>query len=498
MTTLELKHIYKSFGPVEVLKDISLRLEPGKVHVLLGENGAGKSTLIKIIAGIYGADKGELFLDGKPVTIANVKDAEAHGISVIHQELNLVPKVSVAENLLLGRLPTKVGVLDKRELYRQAQEALDLVGMKLNLKQPVGELGIAGQQLVEIAKALSVKSKILILDEPTAALTTKEIKVLFELMRSLKSQGVGMIFISHHLNELAEIGDTVSVLRDGNLVAQVDAQTPEPELVRLMVGRSIDEQFPARKVKAGEIMLEVKNLSSAGKFSDVSFNVRAGEVLGIAGLVGAGRTEVLRAIAGADTFDSGIIRIQGKEVPNSQIAKKISLGLGMVPEDRKAQGLVLGATACENLGYAKLMPSARLGIAQRGMLRKQAEGVSQRMRVRMESIDQKVKELSGGNQQKLVFGRWVLAESKVLLLDEPTRGVDVGAKVEIYELINQIVSDGGAVVMVSSELPEVLGMSDRILVMSEGRVAGELPGKGTTQDEIMTLAVSNVAELSQI
>ena len=288
------------------------------------------------------------------------------------------------------------------------------------------------------------------------------------------------------------------MLRDGNLVAQVDAKTPEPELVRLMVGRSIDEQFPSRQVKAGKILLEVKNLSSAGNFSDVSFNVRAGEVLGIAGLVGAGRTEVLRAIAGADTFDSGVIQIQGKEVPNSQIAKKISLGLGMVPEDRKAQGLVLGATAGENLGYAKLMPSARFGIAQRRMLRRQAEGVSQRMRVRMESIDQKVKELSGGNQQKLVFGRWVLAGSKVLLLDEPTRGVDVGAKVEIYELINQIVSDGGAVVMVSSELPEVLGMSDRILVMSEGRVAGELPGRGTTQDEIMTLAVSNVAELSQI
>ncbi|MDO4665200.1 MAG: sugar ABC transporter ATP-binding protein [Actinomycetaceae bacterium] len=497
MTTLQLKHIYKSFGPVDVLKDISLTVKPGKVHVLLGENGAGKSTLIKIIAGIHAADKGEILLDGETVKINGVKDAEERGISVIHQELNLVPKMSIAENLMLGKLPTRFGVVDRRKMLEKARAALEMVGLEVSLDQPVGELGIAGQQLVEIAKALSQDSQIIVLDEPTAALTTKEIEILFDLMRKLKQRGVAMIFISHHLNELAEIGDTVSVLRDGNLVAEVDAKTPEAELVKLMVGRPIDQQFPPRKVQKGPTVLEVKNLTSVRKFKDISFNVHEGEVLGIAGLVGAGRTEVLRAISGADHYDSGTVNYRGTALKTAEISKKIGLGVGLVPEDRKGQGLVLGASVTENLTYSTLLPSSKMGIVPRQKLASEADEVAKKLKVRMGNASQKVKELSGGNQQKIVFGRWVMSGAKLLLLDEPTRGVDVGAKVEIYELINNIVASGGAVVMVSSELPEILGMSDRILVMSEGRIAGELDGKSATQDEIMTLAVSNVTELTE-
>lgn len=494
MITVSLKGICKSFGPVEVLKDISLTIEPGKVHVLLGENGAGKSTLIKILSGVYAADAGEILIDGNVTKISNVREAQKLGIATIHQELQLVPSLSVAENLLLGRLPKKAGFVDYKELNRQAEQAMARIGLKLNPSTKVSSLGIAQQQLVEIAKALALDSKLLILDEPTAALTQNETEVLFELMNQLREAKVGMVFISHHLNELAEIGDTVSVLRDGHLVAQVPASTPENELVKLMVGRSIDEQYPRQQTNVGEVMLNVDSLTSEGKFKDVSFQVRAGEVLGIAGLVGAGRTEVLRAIAGVDPYQSGSITVRDKPLKKHSIRKSIAAGVALVPEDRKAQGLVLSSSVAENIGYSTLYSTAKLGFVDRAGQRAKANDVSQKLRVRLANINQHVKELSGGNQQKVVFGKWVAANSKILLLDEPTRGVDVGAKVEIYELINQITASGGAVVMVSSELPEVLGMSDRILVMSEGRVSGEVPAEGATQDQIMMLAVANTSE----
>ncbi len=497
MTTVALENVSKSFGPVKVIEDVSFTVEPGTVHVLLGENGAGKSTLIKMIAGIHQPDTGRVLLNGEPVTLTDPRAAERHGIATIHQELNLVPSLSVAENVLLGRLPTKRGLIDSRAMRQQAQKALDRIGLKVRLDRRVGELGIAQQQLIEIAKALSIDASVLILDEPTAALSSTETDQLFEIMETLKERGVAMIFISHHLDELPRIGDNVSVLRDGKCVAVVPASTEEAELVRLMVGRSIEDQFPRRRGTLGETLLEVSDLNSAGTLSNISFSVRAGEVLGIAGLVGAGRSEVLRAIAGADSYDSGTVIVDGTKVPPGRIPRAIAAGLGLVPEDRKAQGLVLGATVAENIGLATLFRRARAGLADLRGQRESAQRISEQLRIQMHSVDQQVKNLSGGNQQKVVFGRWSLANSRVMLLDEPTRGVDVGAKVEIYQLINEVTENGGAVVMVSSELPEVLAMSDRIAVMSGGQITGELDASTATQDSVMTLAVKNVDDTSE-
>ena len=489
---LRLDGVSKRFGPVTVVDQVSVNLYPGKVTALLGENGAGKSTLIKMMCGIYQPDGGRILVDGKETTIPDTRTAESYGIATIHQELNLAPNLSVAENVMLGRTPAKFGLVRRGELRRLAKQALDRIGLDVDLDRPVGTLGVARQQLVEIAKALAVDARILILDEPTAALTGREIRQLFDVVEELRAKGVAMAFISHHLDEIAEIGDSVTVLRDGKFVGNVPATTHQDDLIRLMVGRDIADQFPRHPSPPGEVLLRVDGLTAEGRFGDISFEVRAGEVLGLAGLVGAGRTEVVRAIAGADDYQSGTIELQGQRLPRHRVPQAIAMGLGHVPEDRKAEGLVLGGSVEENLGYATLWSTGKAGLADRRGQRRRADEVSKRLRVRLTSLDQPVRDLSGGNQQKVVFGRWVQAHSKVLLLDEPTRGVDVGAKVEIYELINQITDNGGAVVMVSSELPEVLGMSDRILVMSRGRVAGILPAQGATQDAVMALAVSAV------
>ena len=490
---LQLANVSKSFGPVNVIKDVSLSVRRGQVQALLGENGAGKSTLIKMIAGVHAPDSGKILIDGTEVTIASTNDSEAHGIATIHQELNLVPTLSVAENIMLGRTPKRFGLVNYKHLNAQAQAALNLIGLDVPLKQKVGELGIAKQQLIEIAKALSMNARILILDEPTAALTGKEVDALFAILDELKAKGVAMVFISHHLDELARIADTISILRDGEFVAEVPASTDEDTLVQHMVGRAIEDQYPRGVVpETGAPLLEVNSLSSSGSFNDVSFTVHAGEVVGLAGLVGAGRTEVVRAIAGADKYDSGQVLVSGKKLKAGDIQGAIRAGVGHIPEDRKGQALVLDGTVNENLGYATLGATAKAGLADRSGQKRRAQEVAEKLRIRMANIDQPIRNLSGGNQQKAVFGRWVLAQSNVLLLDEPTRGVDVGAKVEIYNIINEITANGGAVLMVSSDLPEVLGMSDRILVMSGGQLSGELP-KNTTQDEIMALAVSNLS-----
>ncbi|MGO2777475.1 sugar ABC transporter ATP-binding protein [Corynebacterium casei] len=490
---LQLANVSKSFGPVNVIKDVSLSVRRGQVQALLGENGAGKSTLIKMIAGVHAPDSGKILIDGTEVTIASTNDSEAYGIATIHQELNLVPTLSVAENIMLGRTPKRFGLVNYKHLNAQAQAALNLIGLDVPLKQKVGELGIAKQQLIEIAKALSMNARILILDEPTAALTGKEVDALFAILDELKAKGVAMVFISHHLDELARIADTISILRDGEFVAEVPASTDEDTLVQHMVGRAIEDQYPRGVVpETGAPLLEVNSLSSSGSFNDVSFTVHAGEVVGLAGLVGAGRTEVVRAIAGADKYDSGQVLVSGKKLKAGDIQGAIRAGVGHIPEDRKGQALVLDGTVNENLGYATLAATAKAGLADRSGQKHRAQEVAEKLRIRMANIDQPIRNLSGGNQQKAVFGRWVLAQSNVLLLDEPTRGVDVGAKVEIYNIINEITANGGAVLMVSSDLPEVLGMSDRILVMSGGQLSGELP-KNTTQDEIMALAVSNLS-----
>ncbi|GAA3712284.1 sugar ABC transporter ATP-binding protein [Zhihengliuella alba] len=494
---LTLDSVSKSFGRIQVIHNVTVDVYPGEVTVLLGENGAGKSTLIKMIAGVHQPTSGRILLDGEPVSITDTKTSESLGIATIHQELNLVPSMTVAENITLGRTPRRFGVINRAEMRRIARDALAQIGLDLDVDTHVGELGIARQQLVEIAKALSLDARILILDEPTAALTTSEIEALFDVVRDLKAKNVGMVFISHHLDEIAAIGDRVNVLRDGGFVAQVPATTDEDELIRLMVGRSIDKQFPREPgastgdAEAAQPLLEVKGLNADG-LRGIDLSVRPGEVVALAGLMGAGRTELLRCLAGADHYASGEVRVNVRKLKPYDVAAATRAGVGHVPEDRKTQGLVLDASVAENIGYATMGATSRFGLVDRRGQRARAERIAERLRIRMDSIEQPIRSLSGGNQQKAVFGRWFSAGSKVLLLDEPTRGVDVGAKVEIYELINEITAGGGCVLMASSDLPEVLGMSDRVLVMSQGTIAGELPTAEATQDSIMQLAVSNV------
>lgn len=445
-----------------------------------------------MMSGIYHPDSGSVVIDDTPVELPTVKAAEARGIATIHQELNLVPQMSVAENIMLGRTPSRGGLVNWGLMRAQARAALERIGLDVSPDRLVGSLSTAHQQLVEIARALSMDARVLILDEPTAALTRKESGQLFEVMDDLKTKGVAMVFISHHLDEIPRVGDDVSVLRDGTLVGEVPARTSERELVTMMVGRDIDDQFPRHRGEVGEVLLSVTGLSRERAFQDVGFDLHAGEVLGLAGLVGAGRTEVLRAIAGADKYDSGTVRVRGKELPKGKISRAIVDGIGHVPEERKSQGLVLDASVNENLGYATMKSTSHAGLVDRSGQRRRAQNVAEKLRVRMASLDQPVRNLSGGNQQKVVIGRWILADLSILLLDEPTRGVDVGAKVEIYQLINAVTDAGGAVLMVSSELPEVVGMSDRILVMSHGRAMGILDAKTATEDAVMELAVASV------
>lgn len=467
--TVTMDHVSKSFGNVTVIEDVSLTITPGTVLALLGENGAGKSTLINMLAGVHEPDSGTITVDGTPTHIASVSDAQKLGIATIHQELQIVSSLSVAENIMLGRLPQRFGVVDRSAMRRHAVAALNRIGLDIDPDTPVGSLGIAHQQMVEIAKALCLDARVLILDEPTAALTAKEAEQLFTVMEELAAKGVGMVFISHHLDEITRIADHVAVLRDGRLVAEVPPDTSHNTLVAHMVGRDIDNHYPRVRGEVGDALLTLTNASGHG-FHNISLQVHAGEVVGLAGLVGAGRTELLRSIAA--------------QFPDT----------GLVPEDRKNQGLILDASVAENIGLATFRQTSRYGLVNRSHQRARARDISDSLHIRMSSIDQRVRYLSGGNQQKVVFARWVLAGTDIMLLDEPTRGVDVGAKVEIYTIINEITAGGGAVLMASSDLPEILGMSDRILVMSAGRIAGELT-PDATQDDIMALAVSQRKEV---
>ena len=489
---LRVDGLVKRFPGVVALDGVSFDLHAGEVHVLLGENGAGKSTLIKCLAGVYQPDGGQVVVDGRPVHLHTTAQAEALGIATIHQEFNLVPQLSVAENVLLGRQPRRFGIIDKRRMQSEARRALARVGLQIDPRTPVSSLGVARQQLVEIAKALSLQARVLILDEPTSALTDDEVDHLLDLMAGLRDAGVGMIFISHHLDEIRRIGQRVTVLRDGVSVGTVPASTSTDDLVRMMVGRSIESQYPRERTEIGPEVLQVEHLTSAGRFQDVSLTVRAGEVVGLAGLVGAGRTEVLRAVFGADSYDSGSVTVRGARVPRHHVHAAIRAGLGLVPEDRKAQGLVLDASVAENLGLVCLRGATRAGLVDRKRLRDLARDAVGDLSIRTPSLQALVRNLSGGNQQKVVMGKWLAADPAVLLLDEPTRGVDVGAKVEIYQLVNKLTAAGRGVVLVSSDLPEVLGMCDRILVMAQGRLVGELTLAEATQDAVMALAVKEV------
>ena len=489
---LRVDGLVKRFPGVVALDGISFDLHAGEVHVLLGENGAGKSTLIKCLAGVYQPDGGQVVVDGRPVRLHSTAQAEALGIATIHQEFNLVPQLSVAENVLLGRQPRRFGVIDKRRMLSVARRALARVGLEVDPRTPVSRLGVARQQLVEIAKALSLDARVLILDEPTAALTDAEVDHLLDLMAGLRETGVGMIFISHHLDEIRRIGQRVTVLRDGVSVGTVPASTSTDDLVAMMVGRPIESQYPRQRTEVGVELLSVEHLTRTGAFEDICLSVRAGEVVGLAGLVGAGRTEVLRAIFGADRYDAGTVTVRGARVPRHDVHAAIGAGLGLVPEDRKAQGLVLGASVADNLGLVSLRRATKAGLVDRAWLRTLARTAVTDLRIRTPSVDVAVKNLSGGNQQKVVMGKWLSADPAILLLDEPTRGVDVGAKVEIYQLINTLTASGRGVLLVSSDLPEVLGMCDRILVMTQGRIVGELTHEEATSGAVMALAVQEV------
>ncbi|MFF3748259.1 sugar ABC transporter ATP-binding protein [Streptomyces kronopolitis] len=502
---LRVEGVTKSFPGVRALDGVDLTLRAGEVHVLLGENGAGKSTLIKMLSGAHRPDEGRLLAEGgqdgtreglHEVHIRSAQDAERLGIATIYQEFNLVPGLTVAENIFLGRQPrNRLGLVDKKTMRTRAAALLRRVRLDVSPDTPVGELGIARLQMVEIAKALSLDARVLIMDEPTAVLTSEEVETLFEIVRELRDSGVGVIFITHHLDEIGVLGDRVTVLRDGRSVREVPAATDEDELIRLMVGRDIAEQYPRQRPdEPGAPVLRVRGLTRRGAaagpvFEGIDFEVRAGEVVGLAGLVGAGRTEVVRAIFGVDRYDAGTVEIDGKELARGDVRAAMRAGLGLVPEDRKGQGLVLDASLQDNLTLARLDRDTRGGLVDRGTQRREAAAVAAQLKVRMRGLGQSARTLSGGNQQKIVIGKWLLTDTRLLILDEPTRGIDVGAKVEIYQLINELTASGRAVLMISSDLPEVLGMSDRVLVMSQGRLAGELPAEAATQDAVMELAL---------
>jgi ribose transport system ATP-binding protein len=488
---LEMRHITKTYPGVRALEDVSIEVRAGEVLSLLGENGAGKSTLMKILAGAQSKDSGEILLGGQTVNIDSPQKAMDLGVSIIYQEFNLVPYLNAAENIFLGREPRAAlpGFVDFNTMYREAQQIIDKLGVKLNVRTPVNRLSIAQQQMVEIGKATSRKSKIIVMDEPSATLTDHELKALFALIRQLKSEGVAIVYISHRMEEVFEISDRVTILRDGKWIATKDIQElTREEIIKLMVGRELTQMIPKEAAEIGDPALEVKNVSRKGVLHNISLTVRKGEVLGIAGLVGAGRTELARVIFGADPMDSGSIELFGKPIKVKSPQDAIRQGIGLVTEDRKAQGLVLGMVVRENITLANLQSLAVMNFVQGGREREVAKKYVGELRVKTPSIEQTVQNLSGGNQQKVVLAKWLFTDSKVLIFDEPTRGIDVGAKTEIYQLMNALAKTGAAIIMISSELPEVLGMSDRILVMHEGRITGELSRAEATQEKIMNLA----------
>ena len=485
-----MKGISKSFGTVRVLDGIDFSVAGGEIHALMGENGAGKSTLLKILSGAYSAGGGSILIDGEDVTIRSTREAEALGIAIIHQELNMIAQLSVMDNLFLGREPNRFGVIERSRMYRESASWLSKVGAgQIDVNRAAETLSIGLQQLVEIAKALSLNTRVLIMDEPTASLTEREIGTLFGIMADLKSRGVGIVYVSHRMEEIFKICDKVSVLRDGHFVGErLVAETSFDEVVRMMVGRELKERFPKREASIGLVRLKVDDLADQGHITGIHFEVRAGEVLGVAGLIGAGRSAILNTLFGVNRRTSGRVLLDGKPLSIERPADAIAAGIGFVTEDRKSQGLVLGLSLRENVTLVHLGNYARGGIISRKAESGAVKELMDELQIRPRDAELEVKALSGGNQQKVVFAKWLVKPPKVLLLDEPTRGVDVGGKAEIYHTINRLAAAGTAIVMVSSELPEVLAMSDRILVMREGRQAAIFDAKAANQEQIMTAA----------
>ena len=487
---LRVTDVSKSYPGVRALRHVDLAVLPGEIHAVIGENGAGKSTLMKIVFGVTQPDAGTIAVRGHPVAIGSPVAAQHLGISMVHQELSLVPALDVARNIYLGREPALApGIIDWPRLYREAAALLARLGIVLDPRRPVRRLSTAQKQMVEIARALSWRSLLLILDEPTSSLTQGEIRELFRILRELKADGVAVLYISHRLEELPEIADRVTVMRDGRTIGTVDARTtPIPALIRMMVGRGVDQQFPKIDVPIGDEVLRVEGLTRHGAVEDVSFGVRAGEIVGMAGLVGAGRSETARLIVGADRKDAGRVFLNGRSVEIDSPTAAVAAGVALLPEDRKQQGLVLPLSVKTNLSLATLRNFTRFGFVAQRRRAAMAQRYVTDLSIRTPSLDSRVRNLSGGNQQKVVLGKWLSARPRVLIFDEPTRGIDVGAKVEVYAEMNELIAHGAGILLISSELPEVLGMCDRVLVMHEGRLVADLPREEATPERVIAFA----------
>lgn len=500
---LRMENISKAFPGVQALLDVTFEVRASEIHGLIGENGAGKSTLMKILTGVYEKDSGHLYIRGEPVEIRGPHHAQELGITIIYQEFNLMPNLTVAENVFIGREPNRFRFIRWGDLHRQTQELMDLLDIHLSPKETVRDLSVAEQQMVEIAKALSIQARIIIMDEPTSALTDTEVDSLFRIMRSLKEQGLGVIFISHRLEEVFEICDRITVLRDGeNVGTRNTDDVTEDEVISMMVGRVLGDLFQKEAREPAEgIVLDVRNVTRTGTVLDphaialdnISFTLRQGEILGLAGLIGSGRTDLARAIFGADPMDRGEIYIDGRRVEINSPEDAIRHGIGFVPEDRKTQALILGMAVRKNISLPKLGDLTTYGFVNGAEEEQVVRHYVDTLQIRTPSLDQQVMYLSGGNQQKVVIAKWLALQPKILIMDEPTRGIDVGAKAEVHGLMNELAQQGVGIIMISSELPEILGMSDRILCMRQGRVVGVLDRDEATAELVMRLLTTGRA-----
>ena len=497
---LEARDIHKRFPGVHALTGVSLTVYPGEVLAIVGENGAGKSTLMKILSGALQPDDGVICIDGQPVRFTDPRDALAHGIAIIYQELSLIDKLTVAENLLLGQLPGRESatwLVDWPTVWRKASALLAQVGLSLDPQVPVARLSVGQKQLVEIARALSRNARVLILDEPTSALSLQETERLFALLRDVRARGVAILYISHRLDEIFALADRITVMRDGQVVATLPARDATREqLIRLMVGRDLQAFYADLPDPEPRVRLEVRGLSRRGVLQDITLSIRAGEIVGLAGLVGAGRTELARCLFGVDPYDTGEMLVDGQPVRIRTPRDAVRLGIGFVPEDRKLQALVLILAVRQNTTLPLIPMLSRFGIFQQRRERVLAQRYVEELRIRTPSVDQRVMNLSGGNQQKVVLARWLAAQSRILILDEPTRGIDVGAKAEVHKLIADLARQGVAILLISSELPEVLAMSHRILVMREGRIVAEFPRSQATEERVLAAATGHASVMS--